>query len=318
METEKTGSFIAELRKEKGLTQLQLAELLHVSDKAVSRWETGRGFPDIGSLEDLADALDVSVAELLKGERLHEEVTREDIQEVASAGTTIFRQIMEKTRIQNLLVGFLAGLAIIALLVIHLNSPIAIKGSTNALELQELGDGKVIAILKKGVAGCDMDGFVSGDDGQQYVFISCYRTLWNDMFGNDSEQAVVLPDAGTVYYYPGNDTNGDELLLARGTDSSGGVETQPRLIYRFWLLLGSAVSIIALAYYHFFGKKKNGKSVLRYVLMPVALTIAMIIILAGHLSEMYNAAYYFSGIILMAVVIYILLIYAVNRKAVKK
>ena len=51
MNAEKTGEFIRNLRKEKNITQQELAEMLNVSDKAVSRWETGRGFPDIGNLE---------------------------------------------------------------------------------------------------------------------------------------------------------------------------------------------------------------------------------------------------------------------------
>ena len=67
MNATKTGSFIAELRRERGLTQRQLAETLLVSDKAVSRWETGRGLPDVENLAALADALGVSVAELLRG-----------------------------------------------------------------------------------------------------------------------------------------------------------------------------------------------------------------------------------------------------------
>ena len=62
MNMEKTGGFIAALRKEKGWTQAQLAEQILVSDKAVSRWETGRGFPDIGNMEALAACLDVTEA----------------------------------------------------------------------------------------------------------------------------------------------------------------------------------------------------------------------------------------------------------------
>lgn len=58
MNIEKTGQFIAELRREKQLTQVQLADAIHVSDKAVSRWETGRGFPDIDNLEALSECLD--------------------------------------------------------------------------------------------------------------------------------------------------------------------------------------------------------------------------------------------------------------------
>lgn len=63
-----TGSTIRELRETKKLTQKQLAETLCVSDKTVSKWETGRGLPDISLLEPLASALGISVAELLSGE----------------------------------------------------------------------------------------------------------------------------------------------------------------------------------------------------------------------------------------------------------
>ena len=62
-----TGSVIRRLREERRMTQSRLAELLGVSDKAVSRWETGRGYPDITLIEPLADALGISVIELLSG-----------------------------------------------------------------------------------------------------------------------------------------------------------------------------------------------------------------------------------------------------------
>ena len=62
-----TGAAIRSLRETKRLTQEELAERIHVSSKAVSKWETGKGFPDISLLEPLAKALDVSVIELLSG-----------------------------------------------------------------------------------------------------------------------------------------------------------------------------------------------------------------------------------------------------------
>lgn len=68
-----TGKTIRELREKKKLTQKELAEKLMVSDKTVSKWETGRGLPDIGIIEDLAGVLGVSIAELLTGDcREHE------------------------------------------------------------------------------------------------------------------------------------------------------------------------------------------------------------------------------------------------------
>ncbi|MBQ9952452.1 MAG: helix-turn-helix domain-containing protein [Clostridia bacterium] len=62
-----TGAMIRELREKKGLTQAELAEKLFVSDKTVSKWENGKGYPDISLLESLAQTLDVSVSELLSG-----------------------------------------------------------------------------------------------------------------------------------------------------------------------------------------------------------------------------------------------------------
>ena len=62
-----TGAVIRRLREQKGLTQEELAERLYVSGKAVSKWETGNGYPDISLLEPLAKALDISVIELLSG-----------------------------------------------------------------------------------------------------------------------------------------------------------------------------------------------------------------------------------------------------------
>ena len=63
-----TGAMIRRMRENKKMTQLQLAEELTVSCKAISKWETGKGFPDVGLLESLGKALDVSVIELLSGE----------------------------------------------------------------------------------------------------------------------------------------------------------------------------------------------------------------------------------------------------------
>ncbi len=63
-----TGAVIRKLRENKKMTQENLADRIHVSSKAVSKWETGQGFPDISLLEPLAKALDISVIELLSGE----------------------------------------------------------------------------------------------------------------------------------------------------------------------------------------------------------------------------------------------------------
>lgn len=87
MNTEKIGKFIAENRNNKSLTQSQLAEKLHITNKAVSRWERGIGLPDISLLEPLSKELDISILELLKGEHLNEnkQVEKDEINVLLNA-----------------------------------------------------------------------------------------------------------------------------------------------------------------------------------------------------------------------------------------
>ena len=68
MDHTKIGKLIYTLRKEKGLTQLQLAEAMHISDKTVSKWERGLGCPDISLLCELSKILNVDLSELLRGQ----------------------------------------------------------------------------------------------------------------------------------------------------------------------------------------------------------------------------------------------------------
>ena len=70
MDQIKIGKFIAEERKNKKYTQRQLADILGISDKTISKWETGNGFPEISLLLPLCEELQISVNELLSGERL--------------------------------------------------------------------------------------------------------------------------------------------------------------------------------------------------------------------------------------------------------
>lgn len=94
MDRGKTGALIAAARKEKNLTQKDLAQTLHVSDRAVSKWERGAGFPDISLLEPLADALDLNVLDLLRGGRTEETDVHAAVQEALDA----FQERRRQTR----------------------------------------------------------------------------------------------------------------------------------------------------------------------------------------------------------------------------
>ena len=77
MDLQKIGTFLKELRKEKELTQEQLAETLNVSRRTVSRWETGNNMPDLDLLAEMADLYQVELRELLNGERKNEQMNEE-------------------------------------------------------------------------------------------------------------------------------------------------------------------------------------------------------------------------------------------------
>ncbi len=86
MDKKEIGRKISAIRKEQGMTQKELAEKLHVTDKSVSKWETGTHFPDIAIMEDLANALGISTAELLglkniSSEELISEMTKISLEE---------------------------------------------------------------------------------------------------------------------------------------------------------------------------------------------------------------------------------------------
>lgn len=70
MNQEKIGKFISECRKEKNLTQLQLAEKLNITNRAVSKWETGKSCPDASIMMELCGILGITVNDLLSGERI--------------------------------------------------------------------------------------------------------------------------------------------------------------------------------------------------------------------------------------------------------
>lgn len=94
------GKFIRTSRKEKGLTQKQLADMLHVSDKTISKWENGAGFPDIKLLEPLATCLEVSLLELMQSGRVKEpKIDREDAEQAVADTISRSGQAEERRRL---------------------------------------------------------------------------------------------------------------------------------------------------------------------------------------------------------------------------
>lgn len=112
MDNSKTGALIKELRKEKGLTQSQLAERLHITDRAVSKWERGLCAPDIALLEPLSAILGVSVVELLEGNRRISDDLVEEL-DVNAKNILIFSKEEIKRKTKSVRLKFLLTAAIL-------------------------------------------------------------------------------------------------------------------------------------------------------------------------------------------------------------
>lgn len=110
MDQIKTGQFIAGERKRKGYTQKQLAETLNISDKTISKWERGGGFPEVSLLLPLCQELGVTVNELLSGER----VSPEDYQKKAEENMMNLVKEAQENRKKIILSALVAVLAIVA------------------------------------------------------------------------------------------------------------------------------------------------------------------------------------------------------------
>lgn len=115
MDAETFGTFIQARRKALNLTQAELAEMLHVTDKAVSRWERGVGFPDIHLLEPLAEALQVSLLELMQSQNVKTDTVPKDTADAAVAGALEIAQT-KRRNVRRSVLWWLAYLPVCAVM----------------------------------------------------------------------------------------------------------------------------------------------------------------------------------------------------------
>ena len=119
MNQEKIGKFISELRKEKNLTQEQLAEKIGVTSKSISRWENGKTMPDVSLFEPLCKELNITINELLSGKRIDKKEYQEKFEENVINTINYANKKIDTSRYQIgiflLVVGFLVILTAIAI-----------------------------------------------------------------------------------------------------------------------------------------------------------------------------------------------------------
>lgn len=163
MDATKTGIFIAHLRKEKGYTQKALAEQLNVSDKAISRWETGKGFPETSLLKPLSDALGVSIGELLSGEYIDQEVVKERVDNV------IMSSMEDSQKKLNGVKAVCVGLAVLLVIsVVFIFLPMIAKAS--AIEFVNSSTTTMLYPLGTAENGLNYPGYTRKDISNGYEY----------------------------------------------------------------------------------------------------------------------------------------------------
>jgi len=132
MDTKKIGMFLKELRKQNNMTQEQLGERLGVTNKTISRWETGNYMPPIESLKRLSDIYIISINEIISGKRLNEENYKMEAEENI---TVAFEQMeSKKIKIDKFMIALYCIVTTLTLIVIYLMSGIGYSTTTEKVK----------------------------------------------------------------------------------------------------------------------------------------------------------------------------------------
>lgn len=169
MDNAKMGELIRDARKEKGLTQKDIAEKLGITDRAVSKWERGICAPDIAYIEELAEMLDLTVAELIAGERM-EQAPAEEVESAIKETISYSKNEMKAKRKASNQKVWIAGAIVFVLCISLFVGLLWYKGFFHRIGSYPSPDGSTVTT----VYSCNLgygdpptkDGFTLSDDGQ--------------------------------------------------------------------------------------------------------------------------------------------------------
>lgn len=147
MDMRKTGQLIGMLRKERSMTQKELADKINVTDKAVSRWETGKGFPEPSTLRPLAEALGTSITELVNGERDSAGAGGDTAEKAVLEALEFARQAKERTQTAMII----ANIILLALLAFYV--PFQIGGIYIIFYVGVVGGAVVGLLFRRAIGG---------------------------------------------------------------------------------------------------------------------------------------------------------------------
>ena len=189
-----TGKFIGKERKRKGYTQKQLAEILGISDKTISKWERGNGFPEVSLLLPLCGELDITVNELLTGER----VLEEDYQKKAEENMVNLVKEAQESKKKIVLSVLVSVLTLIAAIPLFFISGLA--GMENQMRIFLIMTGVIVIVLGIAIA-CILDR-----DAGAYECPECHERFVPEMGAyvmgphTITKRKLKCPKCGTYHY----------------------------------------------------------------------------------------------------------------------
>ena len=201
MNKERFGTFIAENRKQMGLTQAQLAEQLHVTDKAVSKWERGLSYPDVTLLEPLADVFDISIDALLRCQSPTDDREEQKMDEKNESIQTVVEiskeTVQRKKWLNKVLIVALIGVVIFTFLVVIPAAVKAYRNYQNEKHTVMISDGNIEILC------------VEREEGEQIPGRFRCVVAWEDKLlslrytGNKTEKDLLTSDRAIKGENPG-------------------------------------------------------------------------------------------------------------------
>lgn len=179
MNQEKIGKFIAKCRKDKNLTQGELADKLNISNKAISKWETGRGMPDASIMLELCAYLGITVNELLSGEKLEEEEYKEKANENI---INIAKESEKNKKVKNKIIIFLTIVIVFSILllitnVIYRNFEITLEYDNRLIKCETNNEDIICSF--NGISLVTLYSEYINIDGETLIFINGKMLLQN-------------------------------------------------------------------------------------------------------------------------------------------
>lgn len=200
MDNRKTGNLIRETRKAKGLTQQNLAQQLHITDRAVSKWERGLNAPDIAMLEPLADILELKVTELIAGERQRDEQEKQPEAIVREIIDYSGRELKVKTRrIRSRTIAILAGMLLLMFAVLWWNGVFNIVGRFSSPDRSWQVTVYDFSALDRFSTNPSVTVQIDGEGEATIVYEnSIFENLWWSPVGNRYVISLNTPDGNRI------------------------------------------------------------------------------------------------------------------------